>query len=273
MGTDSKPGGRFGAASGQVGVAATLAGLAGLMAEDEDYEDDFEEEFEDEAGSVEAATNAPHAPAAAPLSASLPVTSAPCNPSSSNDFSTASLMAASEARSAPKGRGRSRMGGPVAEVGSGGGGGIVGGGSAPWLPISTNELTLQQPPVAHGAMGAIHAATWKGEPVAAKMLHDCSKNALRALELELLVHARLCHPNIVTLFGACISRCHLVHTKPLQQSVIRSRPAPSPPCVPHQIPHRQRPRARRRKPVAARVLRRDGESRKLFVRAGAQLEG
>jgi hypothetical protein len=76
-------------------------------------------------------------------------------------------------------------------------------------------------------MGAIHAATWKGRPVAAKMLHDYSKNALRALELELFVHARLCHPNIVTLFGelASHSTC-CVSAQTWQGSVIRQQACP-----------------------------------------------
>ncbi|KAL3900775.1 MAG: hypothetical protein SGPRY_012395 [Prymnesium sp.] len=61
-------------------------------------------------------------------------------------------------------------------------------------------------------MGAVHSAVWKGQPVAAKTLHDTSANQstptlprqLAATEQELLMHASLRHPCIVQLIGASL---------------------------------------------------------------------
>eukprot|EP00966_Prymnesium_polylepis_P017332 399560-Prymnesium_polylepis.1 len=58
--------------------------------------------------------------------------------------------------------------------------------------------------IARGAMGAVHEATWNGQQVAAKTLHDSSPAQLAATERELLVHASLVHRGIVALHGASL---------------------------------------------------------------------
>lgn len=71
----------------------------------------------------------------------------------------------------------------------------------PWCVISLADLSVGDL-LAQGAMGAIHAATWRGQRVAVKTLHDTSAAVLASTEAELLMHAALDHPNIVTLHGA-----------------------------------------------------------------------
>jgi len=225
------------------------------MAE-ENYDDDDDFEEDDEAGAAPTSAPPPAAPVALPSLPAPPVAAR----DASSEFSTASLMAGPEAKAAPKGRGRSRS---VASSDAGGGdvsGGGSGGSSAAaakWISISVSELDLEQPPIAHGAMGAIHAATWRGRPVAAKTLHDFSKAALRALEAELLVHADLAHPNIVTLLGErALAREQLCRSAPAagQADVVHAPPSG---LVLHCRPISL---SRRRQPHTARLLRRDGAS-------------
>ena len=42
-----------------------------------------------------------------------------------------------------------------------------------------------------GGMGAVYSATWRGQPVAVKTMHDSSSAQLDAVESELRVHADL----------------------------------------------------------------------------------
>ena len=42
-----------------------------------------------------------------------------------------------------------------------------------------------------GGMGAVYSATWRGQPVAVKTMHDTSSAQLGAVESELRVHADL----------------------------------------------------------------------------------
>ena len=56
--------------------------------------------------------------------------------------------------------------------------------------------------IGSGGMGAIHAAFWRGRPVAVKRLHDATSDQLAAIQSELMVHATLRHPNVVELLGA-----------------------------------------------------------------------
>lgn len=71
----------------------------------------------------------------------------------------------------------------------------------PWQLVSLEELDLSER-LAAGAMGAVHAGTFRGRPVAVKTLHDASSAALAAVEAELLVHASIKHERIVELCGA-----------------------------------------------------------------------
>ena len=71
----------------------------------------------------------------------------------------------------------------------------------PWAVVMLDELDLHQR-LASGAMGSVHAATYRNRPVAVKKLHDTSPNALQAVETELLVHASLQDPRIVQVLGA-----------------------------------------------------------------------
>ena len=74
--------------------------------------------------------------------------------------------------------------------------------SFPWALITLDELDVVTK-IAAGAMGAVHAGMFRGRPVAIKTLHDTSKQALAAVEAELLVHASLQNnPRIVELLGA-----------------------------------------------------------------------
>ncbi|KAL1527154.1 hypothetical protein AB1Y20_015834 [Prymnesium parvum] len=80
-------------------------------------------------------------------------------------------------------------------------GGLLRRAGPPWQVIHWAELEVGAL-LAQGAMGAVHAARWNGQSVAAKTLHDTSANQLVATEQELLMHASLKHPCIVALHGA-----------------------------------------------------------------------
>jgi len=79
----------------------------------------------------------------------------------------------------------------------------------PWSVIGLSEVELGER-LGSGGMGAVHAGTWRGQPVAVKTLHldgassACTADQLRALETELLVHAPLDHPSVVKLIGASL---------------------------------------------------------------------
>jgi len=76
--------------------------------------------------------------------------------------------------------------------------------TGPWSVITKDDLDMGDL-LANGAMGAVHAASWRGQRVAVKTLHDITSTLLASTEQELLLHASLSHPNIVTLHGASLS--------------------------------------------------------------------
>ena len=71
----------------------------------------------------------------------------------------------------------------------------------PWTLVTLDDLDLGDK-LAAGAMGAVYAGYYRGRPVAIKTLHDVSRNALSAVEQELLVHAALKGPRTVELIAA-----------------------------------------------------------------------
>lgn len=74
--------------------------------------------------------------------------------------------------------------------------------SFPWAHITMDELDISEK-LAAGAMGAVHAGSYKGRCVAIKTLHDTSREALGKVESELLVHASLRNNcRVVELLGA-----------------------------------------------------------------------
>ena len=72
----------------------------------------------------------------------------------------------------------------------------------PWALITLDELHISDK-LAAGAMGAVHAGSYRGRSVAIKTLHDTSREALGKVESELLVHASLRNNHrVVELLGA-----------------------------------------------------------------------
>ena len=55
--------------------------------------------------------------------------------------------------------------------------------------------------VGKGAFGVVSRATWRGKDVAVKRIETESEKKAFMQELKQL--SRVCHPNIVRLYGAC----------------------------------------------------------------------
>ena len=74
----------------------------------------------------------------------------------------------------------------------------------PFWAISRAEIRITEEEIGRGGWGAIKVAEFRGQLVAAKMLHDqiISPNNLRLFNREMTIAARIHHPNIVQFIGA-----------------------------------------------------------------------
>ncbi|XP_022098175.1 mitogen-activated protein kinase kinase kinase 7-like isoform X7 [Acanthaster planci] len=66
--------------------------------------------------------------------------------------------------------------------------------------IDFHELEFEKV-VGKGSFGVVSKAKWRGKYVAVKMIE--SEEEIKAFRVEVLQLSRVCHPNIVTLYGAC----------------------------------------------------------------------
>jgi hypothetical protein len=64
--------------------------------------------------------------------------------------------------------------------------------------------------IGQGAFGSVHRAVWHGTPVAVKVLlcKDLDPQVLSEFAQEVLVMARMRHPNVVLFMGACTHSPH-----------------------------------------------------------------
>ena len=74
---------------------------------------------------------------------------------------------------------------------------------SPWV-ISRAEVRITQEEIGRGGWGSINVAVFRGQRVAAKMLHSqiISPNNLRLFSREMTMSARVHHPHIVQFIGA-----------------------------------------------------------------------
>ena len=74
---------------------------------------------------------------------------------------------------------------------------------SPWV-ISRAEVRITQEEIGRGGWGSINIAVFRGQRVAAKMLHSqiISPNNLRLFSREMTMSARVHHPHIVQFIGA-----------------------------------------------------------------------
>ncbi|XRA99044.1 phytosulfokine receptor [Pycnococcus provasolii] len=90
--------------------------------------------------------------------------------------------------------------------------------------ISSKDLKLGKP-VGVGAQGTVYSGEWNGELVAIKIFRVSTSNnesevqALRKIGVELSILHRIRHPNVLYLYGVCITRDETVPDGKLVQMV------------------------------------------------------